>query len=131
MTPYPFDITIDKGATYDLEFYVLQDDNTTPYYLTGTNATKTYSARMQIRRSYLSEETLVSLATDPVTDQYVGDYIQFDTDEDGLISIRLSSYTTKSLPPGKHFYDIELEDEDGVVNKLMKGRVEVLGEITR
>ena len=48
-----------------------------------------------------------------------------------LIKIKISAYTTKTFPPGKHFYDIELEDDDGVVYKLLKGRVEVLGEITQ
>lgn len=131
MIPYPYDLTIDKGSTFDLEFYILNDDNDTPYYFNGTNATKTYSCRMQIRRSYLSEEKLVDLDTDPTTNQYVDDYITFSEEEAGLILIRLSSFTTKQLPPGKHFYDIELEDEDGVVKKLMKGRAEIVGEITR
>ena len=131
MIPYPYDITIDKGSTYTLEFYVLEDDNTTPYYFVGTNATKTYSCRMQIRRSYLSEEKLVDLDTTPTTDQYINDFIEFDETLDGLIKVRMSSYTTKLLPPGKHFYDIELEDDEGIVLKLLKGRVEVLGEITR
>jgi len=131
MIPYPYDITIDKGSTYILEFYVLDDDNTTPYYFTGTNAIKSYSCRMQIRRSYLSEDKLVDLNDVPNTDQYVGDYIQFDETEDGFIKVKISSYTTKLLPPGKHFYDIELEDDEGIVYKLLKGRVEVLGEITR
>lgn len=131
MIPYPYDITIDKGTTYELEFYVLGDDNETPYYFSGTNATLTYSCRMQMRRSYLSDTTLVDLSTEPNTDQYEGDFIAFDETEDGLIKIRISANTTDSFPPGKHFYDIELEDEDGVVKKLMKGRVEVLGEITR
>ena len=73
MIPFPYDITVDKGTTKDIEFYVLGDDNDTPYYFNGTNATRTYTARMQVRRSYLSEETLVDLSTDPATDQYVGD----------------------------------------------------------
>jgi hypothetical protein len=131
MIPYPYDITLDKGSTYELEFYVLDDDNTTPYYFVGTNSTQTYICRMQIRRSYLSEIKLVDVSTDPSTDQYQDDYIMFDETEDGLIKIRISAYTTKTLPPGKHFYDVELEDAQGVVKKLMKGRVEILGEITR
>ena len=131
MIPYSYDLSIDKGSTYDLEFYMLNDDNTVPYYLVGTNATSTYSCRMQIRRSYLSEDKLIDLDTEPTTNQYIGDYITFSQEEAGLIKIRISSTTTKELPPGKHFYDIELEDADGVVMKLMKGRAEVIGEITR
>ena len=131
MIPYPYDITIDKGSTYILEFYVLDDDNTTHYYFNGTNSTKTYSCRMQIRRSYLTTTAIVDLNTDPNTDQYVQDYIQFSEENDGLIQLRISAYTTKTFPPGKHFYDIELEDDEGTVYKLLKGRVEVLGEITQ
>ena len=131
MIPYPYDITIDKGSTYILEFYVLDDDNTTPIYLAGTNSTKVYSCRMQIRRSYLSTTKILDLNTDPGVDQYIEDYIEFSEELDGLIKIKISAYTTKTFPPGKHFYDIELEDDDGVVYKLLKGRVEVLGEITQ
>jgi hypothetical protein len=131
MIPYPYDIALDAGSTYELEFYVLGDDNTTPYYFNGTNMTDVYVCRMQVRRSYLSETKLIDLSTDPSTDQYQGDFITFDEIEDGLIKIRISAVTTKELPPGKHFYDIELEDQNGVVKKLIKGRMEVMGEITR
>jgi hypothetical protein len=131
MIPFPYDITIEKGATYQLHFYALQDDNETPYYFVGTNATKEYSCRMQIRRSYLSENKLIDLSTEPTSNQYSGDTILFSQQDPGLIKVEISAFTTKSLPPGKHFYDIELEDNDGVVFKLLKGRVEIVGEITR
>lgn len=131
MIPYPYDITIDKGSTYILEFYVLDDDNTTPYYFNGTNATKSYTCRLQIRRSYLSTTKIIDLNTNPSTEQYGQDYIEFSEEYDGLIKIRISAYSTKTFPPGKHFYDIELEDNEGTVYKLLKGRVEVLGEITQ
>ena len=131
MIPYPFDLIIDKGSTKDIHFYVLEDDNTSPYYFSGTNATLAYTCNMQMRRSYMSEEKLLDLSTDSSTDQYIGDSITFSEDEDGLIEIRISAVTTRALPTGKHFYDIELEDENGVVLKLMKGRVELSGEITR
>jgi hypothetical protein len=71
------------------------------------------------------------LSTIPTTDQYVEDSIIFDELEDGLIKIQISATTTKNLPPGKHFYDIELEDEDGIVKKLLKGRIEIVGEVSR
>lgn len=131
MIPFPYDLTIEKGATYQLHFYALNDDNETPYYFVGTNATKTYICRMQIRRSYLTESALLDLSTDPTSNQYVEDTIVFSEEEHGLIEIEVSAFTTKSLPPGKHFYDIELEDSEGIVYKLLKGRVEVVGEITR
>ena len=131
MIPYPYDITLDKGSTYELEFYVLGDDNITPYYFNGTNMTDVYVCRMQVRRSFLSETALVDLSSDPSTDQNPNDFIEFDEINDGLIKIRISATTTKELPPGKHFYDIELENQDGVVKKLLKGRIEVVGEITR
>ena len=131
MIPFPYDLTIEKGATYQLQFYVLQDDNETPYYFTGSNVTKTYSCRMQFRRSYLTESTLIDLSDVATSNQYIDDTIVFSEEEDGLVEIQISAFTTKSLPPGKHFYDIELEDDTGVVYKLMKGRVEVVGEITK
>ena len=100
MIPFPYDLTVEKGATYQLQFYALEDDNETPYYFTGTNVTKTYTCRMQIRRSYLSENTLIDLSTDPTSNQYTGDTIVFSDQENGLIEIQISAFSTKALPPG-------------------------------
>lgn len=129
MIPFPYDISIDRGSTYILEFYVLEDDNTTPRYFVGTNATSVYSCRMQIRRSFLSEIKLIDLSSEEETTN--NDYIEFSDEEDGLIKIVISATTTRDIPVGRHFYDIELEDADGVIVKLFKGRFEVHGEITR
>ncbi len=96
MIPYPYDITLDKGSTYILEFYLLDDDNITPIYLTGTNSTKVYSCRMQMRRSYLSETKLIDLDTTPTVDQFIEDYIEFSEENDGLIQIRILLFSKSS-----------------------------------
>jgi len=48
----------------------------------------------------------------------------------GGILIQVDSYTTSNLPSGRHFYDVEV-DNNGTVTKIVRGRFEVLPEVTR
>jgi len=46
----------------------------------------------------------------------------------GGILIQMDAATTKNLPRGRHFYDLEI-NASGTVTKVISGRFEVLGEI--
>ena len=48
----------------------------------------------------------------------------------GGILIQMDAATTKNLPRGRFFYDLEV-DQQGTVTKVISGRFEVLGEISR
>ena len=48
----------------------------------------------------------------------------------GGILIQMDAATTKNLPRGRHFYDLEL-NSSGTVTKVISGRFEVLGEVSR
>jgi hypothetical protein len=48
----------------------------------------------------------------------------------GSITMNMSAATTSRLPAGKHVYDLELVSGD-YVQRLVQGRVDVLGEVTR
>ena len=48
----------------------------------------------------------------------------------GGILIQMDAATTKNLPRGRFFYDLEI-NQQGTVTKVISGRFEVLGEISR
>ena len=48
----------------------------------------------------------------------------------GGILIQMDAATTANLPRGRHFYDLEV-NSNGTVTKVIKGRFEVMGEISR
>jgi hypothetical protein len=48
----------------------------------------------------------------------------------GSVTINLSAAATSKLPAGKHVYDLELVSND-YVQRLVQGRADVLGEVTR
>lgn len=116
------DILIEKGATYRQVFqYLDADENAID--LTG------WSARMKVR-----------------TPDYEGDVVHgFDLDtnaspggitisaEDGEITVEVSAEDTAAVAADvcRGVYDIELEDPDGVVVRLVEGRVRFSPESTR
>ena len=48
----------------------------------------------------------------------------------GGVYIYIDSDTMKNVPPGNHYYDFEF-DNGGVITKVISGRFEVEGEVTR
>jgi hypothetical protein len=111
--PATLNLIVYQGATFDhsLTWTV----NTVPVDLTD------YSARMQARSSYADAATVIDL-----------------TDADGItlgaagaITITIPADDTALMPAGSYRYDLELEDKDGVVTRLLMGRVNVSAEVTR
>lgn len=109
------DIYIESGATWSLTF-TWRDSNGNPINLTG------YSARMQIRPGVEAEATIASL-----------------TDGSGLtlggaagtIVATLSATATAAITATTGVYDLELQDGDGVVTRLVEGAVTISPEVTR
>ncbi len=120
-------ITIDQGATWEKSIS-WQDSNEDPYDLT------LYTARMQIRKKYADQDKglpLLSLTDDPPsTGDADGGGIVLD-DATPNIVITITDTETAALPRGEYFYDLELESDAGLVTKLLRGKVFVLGEVTR
>jgi hypothetical protein len=81
-----------------------------------------YTARLQVRRTKTHPDTLVSL-----------------TDASGItlgaaagtIAILIAAATTTTLPAGVWVYDLELISGAGLVTRLLEGRFQVVGEVTR
>lgn len=110
-----YQISIDQGATYSLAL-TYKDSNGTAINLTG------YTAAMQIRTSYDSSTTVVSLTSSS------GIVITAAT---GLLTITITSIQTAALTPGTYVYDLEITSGSGVVSRLIQGSVMVSAEVTR
>lgn len=111
-----FDIEINQGATYQLTV-TWKDSAGTAINLTG------YTARMQVRETYSSASTIVSL-TDASGITLGG--------AAGTIAILISATTTAALTaPFSGVYDLELVSAGGVVTRLLQGAATVTPEVTR
>jgi hypothetical protein len=52
--------------------------------------------------------------------------------ETGAMRVEIDYITTSYIPPGRHFYDIDVKNKDtNFVDKLMTGTFEVISEVTR
>ena len=111
-----FDLTINQGATFELTV-TWKDSAGTAINLTG------YSARMQVRETYSSSTSIVSLTS--------GAGITLGGAA-GTIAIVVSATTTAALTaPFSGVYDLELVSAGGVVTRLLQGAATVSPEVTR
>ena len=111
-----FDLTINQGATFELTV-TWKDSAGTAINLTG------YSARMQVRETYSSSTSIVSLTN--------GAGITLGGAA-GTIAIVISATTTAALTaPFSGVYDLELVNAGGVVTRLLQGAATVTPEVTR
>jgi hypothetical protein len=85
-----------------------------------------YSARMQVRASADASDIVLSLASDGSED---GDITLGGAE--GTIVLQVEADITADLTPGSYKYDLEVENADGFVRKLLKGKFKVTAEITK
>jgi hypothetical protein len=109
-------ITIEKGATYRLPL-IWQDSNSVPVDLTG------YTARMQVRKTFASEEKLLDLTTENGAIVLGGAL--------GTITITASATATSNIDAKTGVYDVELQSSSGIVTRLIEGDVTIKPEVTR
>lgn len=114
MTAGVYDLTIEKGGTFNKTIY-LKDSNEVAVNLVG------YTARMQIRRTINSSNYIIELTT--------GNGGITITGLDGRIDLFISDTDTSAITEDKGSYDLELLDGTGVT-KLLRGTVSILEEIT-
>jgi hypothetical protein len=115
--PTKYDICIPKGATYDQAF-TWKDINGSIFDLS------LFTAAMQIRVS--------AGAPDPPT-------ISLTTSNSGIIlaatdpniSLFISAANTAAIPIASGVYDLEITDTDGIVTRLLEGKVKFSPEVTR
>ena len=113
-----YDLVIQQGATFKLRL-IWKGENKQPQDLTG------YTAALQVRETYTSNDTLLSLTSEPeggITITYL----------EGRIDIVIESALTASLPAPKNgVYDLELTSPSAEVTRLLEGKVRITPEVTR
>lgn len=111
--PGIYRITLYQGATFDQQFVWRIDDE--PVDLS------TYTARMQVRRTFTAEDVIVELLE--------GDGITLSSE--GEIDLYIAADDTSDLPNGTYKYDLELESDSGEVTRLLQGDFVISPEVTR
>ena len=106
----PQGTTFSKSLTYKVNKFAVN--------LTG------YSARMQVRESYTSATTIVSLTSAEGGGMTLGGVA-------GTITFTIPAATTSVLKSGTYLYDLEIVSPSGEVTRLLEGKFKVTPEITR
>lgn len=107
-------IIIEQGTTWYLGL-ILKKSNGIPVNLTG------YSARGQIRRSHKKDEVVLAEFTVDIDPKV----------KTGKIALSLSEEQTTALTFTTAVYDVELIDANGIVKRLIQGKVTLSPEVTR
>lgn len=105
------ELQIEAGATFSTEITVRENDG-------DSKNLANYSARSQLRKSYYS-----TTATDFA--------ISITDSANGIISMSLSAANTANIRAGRYVYDVEIEDNQGVVTRIFEGIVTVLPNVTK
>lgn len=112
MAAAKYNLVIDQGSDFSQTLTIKEDG--TAKDLTG------YSARAQIRPS-VSSDTLTASFTCTIPNPSTGTIVVF-----------MSNTTTKTIAPGRYYYDLELfTSNDATVTRLLQGEVSVTPEVTR
>jgi hypothetical protein len=112
-----YDITIDQGSTWFINF-LYKDTSGNPVDLTG------YTAALQIRETYASTTTLLSLTSSPAAGITI-------TPLTGTIAVTATAAQTGAIATGVYVYDCEITDGAGVVTRIVQGEVFLSPEVTR
>ena len=138
-----YDIYAEQGSTFKIHLDYK--------YKGGTGIDlSNFTGEMQVRRSSKDSGVLLFLSNNGVTGGGVtGEFtvgldgiagvggISFNTSISGNsgytggILMKVDASTMKYIPYGKHFYDLELTNSLGEVQRLIEGSFEVSREITR
>ena len=138
-----YDIYAEQGSTFKLHLQYK--------YAGGTGIDlSTFGGAMQVRRSSKDDGIVLFLTGSGVTGGGItGEFmsglgiagiggISFNTSINGAtlgatggILLQIDANTMKYVPHGKHFYDLELINNLGEVQRFIEGTFEVPREITR
>lgn len=138
-----YDIYSEQGSTFKLHLDYR--------YKGGTGIDlSNFTGALQVRKSAKDNKVLLFFTQNGITGGGVtGEFtagvdgvagiggISFNTSIAGLsgytggMLLRVDSNTMKNVPAGKHFYDLELTNSIGEVQRFIEGAFEVSREITR
>ena len=123
MTAGLYELKLEQGTTFRRAIRYIADE--TPVDLTG------YDIRMQIRPQY-ADRTDEILLEATLGNGRIEILDQSDPDEVGYFTITISAEDTENLQWDRQaFYDIELEESNGHVIRLLAGRATLFREVTR
>lgn len=113
MTAGIYNLVIEQGATFSRALVIEKDGS--PWDISG------YEVRAQIRKTFESADVLQHITvvvTDPVA---------------GEVTLTIIAADTAGLPITNAVWDLELDDQAGtpVVRRLLKGKVEIVPEVTK
>jgi len=111
-----YDITVEQGATFTLRA-TWEDSAGALVNITG------YSARMQIRETYESEDIILSFTSSGGSIVLGGAL--------GTIVVAGLASDTAMVPMTPAVYDLELESSGGTVTRLLQGKAIITREATR
>jgi len=114
INPGDYNIKCPQGATFDKTFTV--SISGVPMNLTG------YTAAMQVRETYDSTATLLSLSN--------GAGITLGGTA-GTILVSIASTATAAIVEGFYSYDLEIISGGGVTDRLLQGKFVVTPQVTR
>jgi len=115
-----YDFKIEQGATFQRTI-TWKDSNGNPIDLTG------YKIRLQARINPNDKDPIIDLSTSPE----VGGIEILTPAGNGQFRITMDASDTASLDFAEALYDLEAEDPDGNVTRLLEGTIELSREITK
>lgn len=107
-----YELTIDQGSTFSMRVE-LKD-----YFTNESLNLVNYVARSQIRKNYDSTDSKNFIVT--IADA-----------ANGNISMSMSAANTANLKPGRYVYDLEIEDEENTVTRILQGVAIVSPQVTK
>jgi hypothetical protein len=113
MSAGSLNLTIEQGADWSLTMTWTIDGSAVDL--------TTYTARMQARREYKCDEAVIDIESPT----------NITLDVNGGILVELTAAETAEIPARRYVYDLELEDANGVVTRLVEGEILVKAEVTR
>lgn len=104
-------LTADQGSDFISEITV--ED-----YNGNVSNISNYTARGQVRRTYLSSTSVDFNAT-------------VSNPTSGELTIELTSAQTSAMKAGRYVYDVEIVSSGGTVTRVVEGQFEIMPSVTR
>jgi len=117
-----YNFTIEQGTTVVKQF-TYKDKLNTVIPLTG------YDVRMHIRESISDGSTIDTFST--ASDGGLTILATPETTASGTIGLRIEAAATTNYIFDTAVYDIELEDDEGTVTRLLQGSIRLSKQVTR
>lgn len=117
-----YNIVCEQGATFRREFTLQYPDELDPTIYYNYDLSN-YKARMQVRRTVDSSDPMLSIDSEELGGIVIDG-------ENGKLYVEITAEQTSDITTNG-VYDIEIEDETGVVSRMVQGEFLLSPEVTR